>query len=367
MITCTKRPVAGAGSAWVAGFVLAASLGGAPAVVAQTDRVLIPFDFESSFDNGQYGQMIGDMIWTKLRKQGGFILPETMQDVRDWCERTGVHPGPATSLEEMGRIVREEQAGEIGIWGKVERVAGHATDVYDIWIKVVDFGSEPPRVVYDKQARTETVSEIPHIYVAEALAALAGKPAMVAGNEADGSPSFTAGPSLVTTGFETGQSAPEGWDPLPANVTWVREQGTTNKVIRFALDEAVAGSTGVLYYSAPFAVEPGERYRFQCRWRSTGSAAKVFIKCYAEFSTGYTGAGGGTSQSQAREVYRSQQNLKGEAGAWHTHVEEFTPKHSQYPPRTGRVMLYAYWPAGVVEWDDVEVRPLLPAPAAGSR
>ena len=39
--------------------------------------MVIPFDFESKFDNGRYGQMIGDMLWKKLQNQGGFIIPET--------------------------------------------------------------------------------------------------------------------------------------------------------------------------------------------------------------------------------------------------------------------------------------------------
>ena len=61
-------------------------------------KVVIPFDFESKFDNGEYGQNIGEMLWTKLRRQGGFIIPETMQDVRDWCQRTRMIPGPDTPL-----------------------------------------------------------------------------------------------------------------------------------------------------------------------------------------------------------------------------------------------------------------------------
>jgi len=29
-------------------------------------KVVIPFDFQSQFDNGRYGQMVGEMIWKKL-------------------------------------------------------------------------------------------------------------------------------------------------------------------------------------------------------------------------------------------------------------------------------------------------------------
>ena len=43
-------------------------------------------------------------------------------------------------------------------------------------------------------------------------------------------------------------------------------------------------------------------------------------------------------------------------------TEDFTPQHTQFTPRWGRVMLYAYWPAGSVEWDDVVVKQIAPAP-----
>ena len=71
----------------------------------------------------------------------------------------------------------------------------------------------------------------------------------------------------------------------------------------------MAGSTGVLYYSDYFPVEEGATYRFQCRWRTTGSAAKVFIKCYDEMPSQYRSETGTSSCMQRREVYRSQENL----------------------------------------------------------
>ena len=126
-------------------------------------------------------------------------------------------------------------------------------------------------------------------------------------------------------------------------------------MIRFRFRE-VAETTGVLYYSDYFPVEEGATYRFRCRWRSTGTAAKVFIKAYDEFEGNYQEKRKRLVASQKREVYRSQQNMEGEAGAWHEHAEEFTPKHSKFHPRWARVMLYAYYPPGVVDWDDVEVR-----------
>jgi len=122
----------------------------------------------------------------------------------------------------------------------------------------------------------------------------------------------------------------------------------------------IAATSGVLYYSDYFPVEKGATYRFSCRYRTSGSAVKVFIKCYDEFRDSRIGPN--RKIVRKREVYRSQQNLKGSSGKWHTHTEDFTPKHPRFTPRWGRVMLYGYWPAGTVEWDEVVVKQIKPAP-----
>ncbi len=331
-------------------------------------RLVIPFDFESKFDNGEYGQSLGDMFWSKLKRQGGFILPESMQEVREWCERNRMVPNPDTPLLRMKEIVVKEQAGDIGIWGKVERVPGVENDVYDLWINIADFTFEPPQMIYQRKARTRTVSEIPHIYVKEALDRLYGRTASVAaGPDARREERWAKAHNLVKGDFEQGQKAPLGWEILPHDVSWVWEKEnsakTKNRVIRFTLNEDVAGTTGVLYYSEFFPVDEGATYRFQCRWKTTGSAAKVFIKCYDELPTQFrTSSVANPAQTEKREVYRSQQNLQGSPVVWNVQTEDFTPQHTQFTPKWGRVMLYAYWPAGVVEWDDVVVKQVASPP-----
>ena len=177
-------------------------------------KVVIPFDFESRFDNGEYGQNVGDMLWKKLQRQGGFIIPESMQDVRDWCQRTKTLPGPDTPLEKMKEIVTKEQAGDIGIWGKVERAEGFETDVYDFWINVADFSVSPPRMLYQKKARTQTVSEIPHVYVKEALDRLYGRTEQVAGApDPIIQERWEKAPNLVKGDFEQGRAHPRAGIP----------------------------------------------------------------------------------------------------------------------------------------------------------
>jgi hypothetical protein len=345
-----QMPCLSAGLALLA--VLAAQ--GLAAEKKAEKKTVIPFDFESRFDDGRYGAIVGEMIWKKLSGEARFVVPESMQDVRGVCEQLKFRPRPATSLADMKKIVREEFEGDIAIWGAIERVPPHEFDVYELTIRAVDFSGEKPVVLFDESHRTESVSEVPHVHVKNLLARLSGRDLSETPAAAAQKPGVPTGPNLVTNGaFEKGESSPAGWDPLPASVELVG--GKETHFLKMSLSEEVAGTTGVLYYSDFFPVETGKTYRFTCRYRTSGPAVKVFVKCYDEFRAR---EGKKTEPAQRREVYRSQQNLKGSAGEWHTHTEDFTPKHPQFTPKWGRVMLYAYWPAGIVEWDDIEVRPL---------
>jgi hypothetical protein len=330
-------------------------------LAADERKVVIPFDFISKFDDGRYGQIVGDMIWKKLSRENNFVVPESMLDVRDYCESHKLRPSPEMELAKIKKIVEDDFGAQIAIWGSVERAPGAEGEIYDLVLKCVDFSAKPtPKVIYEKTARTESVSEIPHLYVKEMLDALAGRgPAARPGTDALAENNWKNNPNLVTGDFEQGAGGvPRGWDkvagqqrePLGGLVRWTAEKGNdSNKVVRFTLDRNVAENEGVMYYSDFFPVEEGAKYRFQCRWRSDAPTVKVFIKCYDD-ETG-----------RRREVYRSQQNFKGATGTWNTHTEDFTPKQTKYSPKWGRVMLYAYLSPGEVEFDDVVVKQIVPA------
>ena len=291
-----------------------------------------------------------------------------MADVRDYCKEHKFKPAPETDLAEMRKIVQDGFGGQIGIWGRIEPVRPGEGEVYDLVIKCVDFSAPQPSVIYQVKTRTKSASEIPHLYVKQMLDALEGRgpegqPAGDPVTEAN----WKKKPNLVKGDFEHGTNGvPDGWlrvagqerEPLGGLVRWAEEIGNPkNRVIRFTLDKNVADNEGVMYYSDWFRVEEGAKYRFQCRWRSDGPAPKVFIKCYDEVS----------ESLGRREVYRSQQNLNGPTGAWNTHTEDFTPRHTKYLPEWGRVMLYAYLKPGVVEFDDVIVKQIAAAPAGSPK
>ena len=289
---------------------------------------------------------MGDMVWKKLSREGGFIIPESMLDVRDYCSNHNLKPSPEMGLEKMKKIVQDDFGGHIGIWGSIERAPGEEAEIYDLAIKCVDFSAQPsPKVLYEVKARTNATGEIPHVYVKQMLDALYGrKPGGPAATDSIAEDNWKNRPNLVVGDFEHGSGGvPKGWDkvcgqkrePLGRLVRWVAEEGNPgNRVIRFTLDKAVAEDEGVMYYSDYFPVEEGAKYRFQCRWRSKGPAVKVFIKCYDEMGSQYRAesekpgkAAAGKRRlgkddyipeyAQRREVYRSQQPLSdGPVNTW---------------------------------------------------
>lgn len=356
-------------------------------------KVVIPFDFVSNFDDGRYGRMIGDMIVTKIQKQGTFVVPDAI-DIRDLCAERGIKITPDTPLKEIHRVLRDLFDAQIAIWGSCEKAAGHEWEVYDLTIKCADFSETlEPKMLYEKvNVRTKSVSEIPHLYVAEMLDKLYGRePGGPEPVDPVAEQNWLNNPNLVANGnFEAGRGGvPVGWEdrggqhrePLGNLVKWTTEAGNPkNRVIRFSFDKGVGDGYGVMYYSKPFPIEEQAKYRFQCRYRTNGPKIIVFIKCYDEMSSDYkpsdiakspthpmAQAGGPVYEPEfgyLRECYRSQQNLKGAKNQWHTHTQDFTPKHTKYSPKWGKVMLYSYLGAGVVEFDDIVLKQIVPSSAS---
>ena len=358
----------------------------------QSQKVVIPFDFVSKFDDGRYGRNIGDMIVKKIQKQGTFAVPDAI-DIRDLCAAQGVKITPETPLKEIQRVLRDLFDAQIAIWGSCERAPGQEWEIYDVTLKCADFSNnQQPKVLYEKSVRTKSVSEIPHLYVAEMLDKLYGRePGAPEPLDPVAEKNWIDNPNLVENGtFEAGaRGVPTGWEdrggqfrePLGKLVQWIPEAGNPeNHVIRFTFDAGVGDGYGVMYYSRPFPIEEAAKYRFQCRFRTNGPAVKIFIKCYDQMPSDYkptdlakppphpTSQAGGAEYvpefGHLRECYRSQQNLKGATNKWHTHTQDFTPKHTKYTPQWGRVMLYAYLGAGVVEFDDIVIKQIVPASAS---
>jgi hypothetical protein len=368
----------------------------------ETAKVVIPFDFESKGEKGNVlGPSMADMVWKKIDREkgvGGLITLDAPQSCRELCTNNGIKITPSTPLEKVKQAVTGDFDAQIGVWGSVDLAPGEEGEIYDLVVKCMDFSTEPPTVIYQCSVRTKSAAEIPHLYIQELMDKLYHREP---GGKAAPNPAAEAqwnradNPNLVKGGdFESGRNGvPTGWEskgghvrePLGRQVQWIPEGGNpSNHVIRLNLDKGTAESTGNFYYSLPFPVEAGSTYRFQCRWRTSGPAVKVFIKCYDTMSTefkpedqvtatsarAHSGSHSPTGRDyvdtvyQDREVYRSQQNLKGPNRQWNVHTEDFTPRHTKYVPNSARIDLFAYLSAGVVEFDDIVVKKIVQGSAS---
>ena len=85
---------------------LALTLAAAPASAdkegeGDKKKVVIPFDLVSKYDKGKLGQKVGEMIWKKIERQKTFIVPDTVQDIRDICSQNNIKIGPDTPQEKV--------------------------------------------------------------------------------------------------------------------------------------------------------------------------------------------------------------------------------------------------------------------------
>jgi hypothetical protein len=338
---------------------------------------VVMFDFESLWDAElptDYGGIMGNMFWMKLNRDKGFIIPESMIDVRNICETYNIKPNPGTPLEKMKEYVTKIFNADIGIWGKIERVDKDVMEIYDFWLKVVDFSAEPPKVIYEvNQVRTEAVAEVTGIYVRAAIEKLYNKQARTAAEKAEMEANWAKNPNLMEGGdFETASNKiPVGWEsrcaqhrePIGRLVKRLEDpdhQG--NHFLHTEFDAGIAEGFGLMYYSKPFPIEETATYRIDYRIRkSKGVKGIVFIKCYDTIDTTFKPTAEALKEGftdklgqQTREVYRSQQNHwdMDHPNEWIQHSQEFTPRHTKYSPKFGRVMIFGYYTAGAIDYDD---------------
>ncbi len=346
---------------------------------ARMKRVVM-FDWESLFDKGDYGSRVGLGLWRKLNREGKdrFVIPESMQDVRTACEMINFKPNDKTSLEEMKKVVTGTFRADIGIWGKMERAPEHRWEVYDVWVKCYDFSTDPPTLIYEKSGRTEAVAEVmtdEGNYVGPMMKRLVARIVPEKSIDPEMEERWKTGPNIVVGGdFEKAKNGiPVGWEsrggqerePVGNLIKWIPDPtDTANHIIRLDMPGSVAGSSGCMYYCRPFVVEEGATYRFQCRFRSDKPAGKVFIKCSDVLDSDFHPTPDALQEGyadkfgqQTREVYRSQQNLHvSKPGVWQTHTQDFTPNHTKYSPKFGRVMLFGFGDGGKLDFDDIVLK-----------
>lgn len=182
---------------------------------------------------------------------------------------------------------------------------------------------------------------------------------------------------LPNGGFEqpdpTNGAKPAGWDRFDGlGVKWEAESADTpNRVIRMntrisesgyvqscrsagldkwifpnATADPIAGTYGLSYYSDSIPVSTGTAYRITFRYKGASGGAKAWVRGY------------GLIRGEERRRFDTIVNCRTSAEGWNTLTQCFHPTRMTPTVTRMRVMLYAYWPPGIYEFDDVRITPV---------
>ena len=113
-------------------------------------------------------------------------------------------------------------------------------------------------------------------------------------------------------------------------------------------NHAIAETYGLSLYSAPMPVKPGQAYRitFDCKGRG---GAKVWVRGYGMF------------QGEKRRRWETYVDCHAKGDGWTTQSQVFHPTKFRPDVSEIKVMLFAYYPAGVYWFDNVRIEPVAEA------
>lgn len=329
--------------------------------------LLVVLDFESRFDDGVLGRFVANNFRAKITR---YRLFRTIEDVdREEFERAaGLKARFDMPAAQALEFAVKQLKADMVMWGLVEQAGGEKLRIHT---RVADRTLGPQKLRFDSAVVVPNKFAI-QLGVFKQLGELTGLrdpryPAL----PADAEQRWRDGPNLVKGTFETGTGHPDGWERFGVDwqmgqAHWERNPDGPGKCIVFKMSKGVAAAEGVAYYTEFFPIEPGATYRLQVRVKSMRPTCKVFVKYYAWLKTP------SEPQGQWREVGRSPLNPRGPKGRWGTHQRDCHPRvyHTRakrvFVPKKCRIGLYAYWPAGVVYWDDVVFKKIAEArPGSG--
>jgi hypothetical protein len=109
---------------------------------------------------------------------------------------------------------------------------------------------------------------------------------------------------------------------------------------------AIAETYGLSLYSDPIPVKPGQPYRITFDYQGPDSGAKVWVR------------GWGMFQGEKRRRWETTVTCHGKNGVWTTGNQVFHPTRARPEVTEMRVMLFAFYPAGVSWFDNVRIEPV---------
>jgi hypothetical protein len=125
-----------------------------------------------------------------------------------------------------------------------------------------------------------------------------------------------------------------------------QKAGLTQWVFPKPAGNAIAESYGLSLYSEAVPVIPGKNYRITFDFMSEkGTAGFILLRGYAK------------ANGQDKRVYEKKIECSSK-GAWKTFTGVAHPARSPQPIDEFKIMLFAYYPAGVAWWDNIKVEPI---------
>ncbi len=354
-----------------------------PAVAGQGKpqpmRYLVAMDFGSDFDNGKLGRAVGRMFRYKSIKRHLFSVDTEI----DWDERSELMKRPSLDADPAAVAVRarEEFGCKVIVWGEVEQVEKPGPKIVKqhkgfkttrrsdkglalrLHVRAIDLDRDPEHLAVNKTYACKINYEIT-ARVDEVLKLLTGvqTPADIAAAHISNR-MRAFGPNLcvngkINVGVADDSAAPwrllSAWYfPMKAGIGVASEHG--NRFLRYELSKNVAATTGLFCYTPYIPIKPETYYQVSFRVRTFGPKVIMFVKGYRDMRVkGYEGV-----KTLRQETFKHQKRFYGDKGKWGRLVTRpFLPRSAkpQHMPQFIRVQLYAYWPRGRVDFDDVIVR-----------
>ena len=129
----------------------------------------------------------------------------------------------------------------------------------------------------------------------------------------------------------------EQWTKMGLTNTWFIPQ---------ADHTAIAETYGLSFYSAAIPVKTGQAYRVSFDYKGAPGGGKVWVRCF------------GPQAGETRRLYEKIVFCEKKGTDWVNYQEIFFP--TKYRPAVSemRVMLFAYYPAGIYWFDNLEIEPI---------
>ena len=132
------------------------------------------------------------------------------------------------------------------------------------------------------------------------------------------------------------------------NEQWTKMGLTNTWFIPKADPTAIAETYGLSYYSGVVPVKTGQPYRVSFDYKGAPGGGKVWVRCF------------GQQAGEIRRLYEKIVFCEKKGTDWVHYQEVFFPTKYRPAVTEMRVMLYAYYPAGVYWFANISLEPITP-------